>query len=493
MQTINLVWLKRDLRLTDHRPLQHALSSEHPTVLLYIVEPMLLDDPHYSARHWRFIWQSLQDMNKTLSARSHQVSVMSGSAIDCLSAIQNQFNINAIFSHQEIGLRCTFERDKQVSEWLQSQGIPWREFEHGAVIRGAKDRLGWDKHWDTVMRAEIEAIDLESASLITLDVDALGCSFTPPPSWLEKIKGMQTGGSSLAWQTMEDFFQRRGRDYYRSISSPTVSRTACTRLSPYLAWGNISLREVYQYLLQHWQVAGFRRSLIALSSRLHWHCHFMQKFESECEMEFRCVNRAYEPLLQQASVRDEALLDAWKSGTTGIPLIDACMRCLHHTGYINFRMRAMLVSFLTHHMNVDWRDGVTHLAQLFLDFEPGIHYPQFQMQAGVTGTNTIRIYNPTKQAQEHDADGEFIHKWIPELAMVPTPLLFEPWKMTAMETVMYQLDPDSRYLAPVVNVEASAKAARERLWAWRKRTEVKIEGARILAQHIRPSSKKKAR
>ncbi|WP_061007664.1 deoxyribodipyrimidine photo-lyase [Vibrio sp. CUB2] len=492
MQTINLVWLKRDLRLTDHTPLQRALSSEHPTVLLYIVEPMLLDDPHYSARHWRFIWQSLQDMNETLSARGHQVSVMSGSAIDFLSAIQNQFNINAIFSHQEIGLDCTFERDKQVSEWLQSQGVPWREFEHGAVIRGAKDRLGWDKHWDTVMRAEIEDIDLESASLITLDVDALGCSFAPPPSWLEKIKGMQTGGSSLAWQTMEDFFQRRGRDYYRSISSPTASRTACTRLSPYLAWGNISLREVYQYLLKHWQVAGFRRSLIALSSRLHWHCHFMQKFESECEMEFRCVNKAYEPLLHQANVRDAALLDAWKSGTTGIPLIDACMRCLHHTGYINFRMRAMLVSFLTHHMNMDWRDGVTHLAQLFLDFEPGIHYPQFQMQAGVTGTNTIRIYNPTKQAQEHDAGGEFIHKWIPELAMVPTPLLFEPWKMTAMETVMYQLDPDSRYLAPVVNVEASAKAARERLWAWRKRTEVKVEGARILAQHVRPSIKKKA-
>jgi deoxyribodipyrimidine photo-lyase len=155
-------------------------------------------------------------------------------------------------------------------------------------------------------------------------------------------------------------------------------------------------------------------------------------------------------------------------------------------------MRAMLVSFLTHHMNMDWRDGVTHLAQLFLDFEPGIHYPQFQMQAGVTGTNTIRIYNPTKQAQEHDADGEFIHKWIPELAKVPSPLLFEPWKMTAMEVVMYQLEPDSKYLAPIVDVEASAKAARERLWAWRKRADVKMEGTRILAQHVRPSNKKKA-
>ncbi|EMD1175412.1 deoxyribodipyrimidine photo-lyase [Vibrio harveyi] len=492
MQTINLVWLKRDLRLTDHLPLQHALSSKNPTVLLYIFEPILLDDPHYSERHWRFIWQSIQDMNAQLAQHDQKVSVMFGNARDCLSAIQSQFNINAVFSHQEIGLNCTFERDKQVSAWLQAQGIPWHEFEHGAVVRGAKDRFGWDKHWDTVMRSPIEEVELESASLITLDVEALGFTFTPPPSWLEKVKGMQTGGSSLAWQTLEDFFQRRGRDYYRSISNPTASRTACTRLSPYLAWGNISLREVYQYLLQHWQVTGFRRSLIALSSRLHWHCHFMQKFESECEMEFRCVNQAYDPLLRQASNIDQIRLKAWKEGITGIPLVDACMRCLHHTGYINFRMRAMLVSFLTHHMNMDWRDGVTHLAQLFLDFEPGIHYPQFQMQAGVTGTNTIRIYNPTKQAQEHDADGEFIHKWIPELAKVPTPLLFEPWKMTAMEVVMYQLEPDSKYLAPIVDVEASAKAARERLWAWRKRTDVKMEGTRILAQHVRSSNKNKA-
>ncbi|MGU3846180.1 FAD-binding domain-containing protein, partial [Vibrio diabolicus] len=104
------------------------------------------------------------------------------------------------------------------------------------------------------------------------------------------------------------------------------------------------------------------------------------------------------------------------------------------------------------------------------------HYPQFQMQAGVTGTNTIRIYNPVKQAQEHDPDGAFIYKWVPELQMVPTPLLFEPWTMTQMETVMYHLKPDSRYLAPIVDLNSAAKDARERLWAWRKRADVKQEG-----------------
>ncbi|ELA6638836.1 deoxyribodipyrimidine photo-lyase/cryptochrome family protein [Vibrio alginolyticus] len=493
MQTINVVWLKRDLRLTDHQPLTQALSTKHPTVLLYIVEPLLLNNPHYSERHWRFVWQSLQDMDETLKAYGHRITVLFDDALACFQSIQAQYQINAVFSHQEIGLNCTFERDRQVAAWLYEQNIDWFEFEHGAVIRGAINRQGWDKHWDSVMRASISPIELQTDLLHSLDAEALGCSFSPPSSWLSKCKGMQTGGSRLAWKTLEDFFHRRGRDYYRSISSPTASRTACTRLSPYLAWGNISLREVYQYLLKHWQVAGFRRSLIALSSRLHWHCHFIQKFESEYDMEFYCVNRAYEPLIKQSSTFDEEKLAAWKSGHTGVPLIDACMRCLHHTGYINFRMRAMLVSFLTHHMNMDWRVGVTHLAQLFLDFEPGIHYPQFQMQAGVTGTNTIRIYNPIKQAQEHDPNGTFIYKWVPELQMVSPPLLFEPWTMTQMEAVMYQLQPDSRYLAPIIAPDKAAKAARERLWTWRKRADVKQEGRRILARHVRPSKESRTR
>lgn len=474
-----LVWFKRDLRLEDHPAL--ALAATRGRVLpVYLVEPDYWAQPDTSARHWAFTAECLADLRDRLEARGLPLVVRTGEAVALLDRLARAHGITEIVSHEETGNLWTYARDRRVAAWARASGIRWTELPQSGVVR----RLGSRSDWGAQRSAFISAPQAETGALQAVpDVEpgaipsarSLRLADDPCPH-------RQTGGRTAGLLALESFLTQRGAPYRSAMSSPLSAERACSRLSPHIALGTLSLREVVQATAARQAErpgAQWSASLRSFQSRLAWRDHFVQKLEDEPAIEIRALHRAADALRQT----DAARLAAWAAGETGLPFLDACLRYLRATGWLNFRMRAMVMACASYHLWLDWRDSGAILAQRFTDYEPGIHWPQVQMQSGVTGINTPRIYNPVKQGWDQDPTGSFTRRWVPELAPVPDAFLQEPWRWEGARHLLGR-----RYPEPVVDAASSARAAREIIFGLRRQPGFAGNRAAVLQRHASPAT-----
>ena len=482
--TCQIVWFKRDLRWQDHAALAHA-AARGPVRCIYIVEPGYWQLNDTALQHFEFIRESLQALNSHLQTLGGCVEIHTGEAVEVFDRLLKETSFTEIHSHEETGNAWTYARDLQVKTWCETHRIPWHEYAQFGVVRRLKNRNQWQAAWEQHMHAPQEK---PKAIHFASKVNSLPFSMQAPAHLKHNPLHRQRGGRPLALAVLRSFLNARSLGYRGGISSPLSAPDACSRLSAYLAYGCISMREVVQMTRAHIeelppQASRHRAGLQAFMSRLYWHCHFIQKLESEPEIEWQNMHRGYDGLREESF--NEAFFEALKNAQTGWPMVDASVVMLRETGWLNFRMRAMLVSVAAYPLWLHWQPVGEWLATQFLDYEPGIHWSQLQMQSGTTGINTTRVYNPIKQAQDHDPQGLFVRRWLPAMRNVPDSWLFEPWKMP--DNVRQSTGTDAassiQIYTPLVDLSSATRSAKERLHALRKNDKVRAGKKAVIDKH----------
>lgn len=401
-----LIWFQRDLRVADHAALM-AAAAVGKVLPVYVVDPEDWAADRASARQWDFVAESLAGLRADLAALGAPLVVRAGRTEEVLGRLARLYRIGAVFSHADPRNPA---RRRTLRDWAAGKGLEWHEV---AGAEGAAPIL------DPVSGVEPGLIP---------PARALGLPADPCPH-------RQIGGREAGMALAESFAASRGLLWQPGAMSPIVGERSSSRLSAYLAHGVLSPAKVAALLPGNLPGQAVR----GLQNRLGLRAQLLRQ------------SPAAEP-----AVTLGPLAQAFAAGHTGVPFVDACLRSLRATGWINSAGRSMLASFALHHLHLGVGQAGTVLGRLFTDHDPALLWPQ--MRAARAG----RITDPLRIGETHDPEGRFIRRWLPELGPVPDALLHRPWRWSGAVSVLGRRYPEALVDPGTALLQAREAASRLR-------------------------------
>ncbi len=442
---MDIVLHRRDLRTRDNKALEVAGEDVVP---VYIFDPKEWGhDLSLDARK-EFVLESLKDLNRQYIKMGTELTFFYGEPLEILEELEDQchqiiFNkdANHFFQNKERKLRERFTSVNGNAVISRDDGRP-EKWANNA------------KYWFESEQFDRPETVKENPLNGNTSISEIRKEYCIRPEKQDFGKG----GSFEAKKRLENFIENVD-DYSGCISSPSKAESSTSRLSPYIRYGCISPRQVYQKVEEETDSRNNQRSVEMFKDRVFWQQHFNQKIEDNSNLFREAINPVYRDLHRESL--DEGKIKAWKNGETGYPLVDASMRALVQTGWLNFRMRAMCASFYSYILKQWWKNGADFFYRHLIDADVAINYYQWQMQSGLVGVHANRIYNPTKQVKDNDPDGKFIKKYVPELRNVPAEFIAEPWKMPERIQKKHGIVIGEDYPEPIADYEREARKARE--------------------------------
>ncbi len=431
-----LVWFRQDLRLADNPALRAAVDAGYAPVCVHVHAPAEEGGwaPGPASDAWRH--QSLQALGESLQARGSRLRLFAGPSLPTLQSLALACDAEAVFWNRRYEPAIE-QRDGQIKKTLRAQGLradsfngallfePWEvETKQGGPYkvftpfwRNARGDWCPRAPWDAP--AAIADID---AGPDGVALDAL--RLAPARGWDAGFWPHWTPGEDGAREALDVFIDGALRGYRTGRDRP--DRTGTSRLSPHLHFGEIAPWRVVA-ALEGERDAATAADIDAHVRELGWRefaHHLLHHFPETVE---RNLNPRFEHF-DWARTEPE-LLATWQHGRTGVPIVDAGMRELWHTGWMHNRVRMIVASYLTKHMRLHWRAGARWFWDTLVDADLANNTLGWQWVAG-TGADAapyFRVFNPATQAARFDPDGAYIARWVPELAALPTPARFAPW------------------------------------------------------------------